>query len=154
MEQIEYRLLRNNDEFEPLYHYDVEEVEAAARKMCEFYIKDNTTYQVVSIAKEPRLTAIYVKEFSNNDQYKDEKNYVHVTLEIRKFVSKYESPLIKVLENTNHLEVLRHLQSDFIYIPMDGKKYLEYKLTATEIDEGRNTYVYYCQPTDVVVEYS
>jgi len=153
MELLEYRLLKEEGNYEALYHYKVDEVEAATRKMCEFYIKDNLVFQLVSVAKEPQLTALYVKKCSINDSFLDEKAYQDVTLEIRKYISKNVAPLIQVIENTTHLEVLRHMQSDFIYIPLTSNKYLEHKIVSTEIDEQRNTYVYYCEPTDVVIDY-
>jgi len=153
LEQLEYRLLKDDEDFDILYHYELDDVEAAARKMSEFYVKDNTVFQTVSVAKEPLATAIYVKEFSSNTPFTDEKTYSGINLEIRKFNNIGDSPLLKTIENTTHLEVLRHFQSDFIYIPMKEEKFLEYKLVSTEIDEQRNTYVYYCEPTHTMLRY-
>lgn len=153
MEKIEYRYLKEDESFEPLYHYNLDEIEAATRKLCEFYVKENTVYQVVSIALEPTLTVIYVKHFDWNKKFVDERTYYGVSIEIRKFSNYGDSPVIKVHENITHLEVLKYLQSDYIYIHLNEKKYLEYKLMATEIDEERSTYVYYVEPTDIVVEY-
>ncbi|MBM7691944.1 hypothetical protein JOC77_001354 [Peribacillus deserti] len=155
MENLEYRLNDNFQGYPALFQYqNLDTAELACRMSCEYYIKNAEVYRVVSSAVEPHANCVlYVEKEGSNHPYPDEKMYRGITIEIREFISKDNSPLLDVLELNYHTEALKYLQSDFIYTREIGKKgtFNEMELVCTEIDEDRGNYVFYGKRTGVQV---
>ena len=62
MAKLEYRLLKPDDTFVSIYHYQSIELEQIlARRECEFFVKEGVTYKQTSSAVEDDIHIVYVK---------------------------------------------------------------------------------------------
>src|SRR6478752_1207274 len=71
MGKLEYRLLKPDDTFVSIYHYQSIELEQIlARRECEFFVKEGVTYKQTSSAVEDDIHIIYVKEHEHGPKDK------------------------------------------------------------------------------------
>jgi hypothetical protein len=146
--RLEYRLLDETRGFPVLYYYDqIERMEVSMRFACYYFVKDRTVYERASCAIEEQTFVIYVTE-SEEEKVLDlgaphpvTGNGIRVELrEYKEDTALY--PVVHEYKFHSASDALLHLQSDFLYV--GGR---EWKMTSTEIDEDRRTYVIYAQPT-------
>lgn len=83
MGKLEYRLLKPDDTFVSIYHYQSIELEQIlARRECEFFVKEGVTYKQTSSAVEDDIHIIYVKEHEHGRKEQaedDNRDYVRST---------------------------------------------------------------------------
>jgi hypothetical protein len=146
---LEYRRLKWNDEYEPLYHYpNIELEQILARRECEFFVKNGVTYKQVSSAKEGNLFVIYVQIYEESaPDTEDSDAREGIKLEIRELNERQNHPLIQTYHFHHHLDVLSVIGSVYIY--EQGK---EWERDSAEIDEDRMVYILYVTPTGYEVE--
>jgi hypothetical protein len=144
MARLEYRLFGEGSTFPLLYQYDrVDQEEVSLRFACDYFIKESTVYEKTSCAVEVDSYVIYVKRsleekvapWSSPGQAKSGG----LCLELREY-SDYTADyrLVHTYIFRNSLEMLLHLQANYLY-----REGVEWSRTSTEIDEDRETYVYY-----------
>ncbi|MGM9924377.1 MAG: hypothetical protein ACI35R_09035 [Bacillus sp. (in: firmicutes)] len=141
---LEYRLWKGNEEYIPLYHYDYIDIEQIiTRRECEFFVKEGVTYKQISSAIEKNIYVIYV-EIYEEGQKEPVRGGIDgsITLEIRELNTLKGHPLLETRYMDSHIEVLSVIGSTFIFI-----NNLECERDSAEIDEDRNVYVLYVQPT-------
>ncbi len=145
--RLEYRLLDEGNSYPVLYFYDnIEEGEIALRFACDYFIKDNMTFEKTSNSVELEGYVVYVQKKEEPSCSDDNSNFTldaGIWVELREYrqgVSGY--PLVHTFKFTDYLTALLHLQSDFIYFM--GR---EWQKSSAEIDEDRRVYVIYAQPT-------
>lgn len=141
---LEYRLIKNKNEYEPLYHYNNIEIEQIlARRECEFFVKEGITYKQDSSAIEDEKHIIYVEEYKKEpEDVEDITANGTIKLEIRELSDLMSHPLLASKYFTNHLEVLTYIGTIYIYI--NG---VEWERDSAEIDEDRLVYVLYMTRT-------
>ncbi|WP_349407324.1 hypothetical protein [Pseudalkalibacillus sp. SCS-8] len=144
-DRLEYRLFDERNGFPALYHYEgLTTGELFARRMCDFYIKNNQIYSKTSTAYESDLFVIYLSIDSKEEVFDDAPTYEYVTLELREWKEYVDSPILHTIACQNHEEVLGYIGSD--YIQLQGN---EYEKVAAEIDEDRRAYILYVQPSSI-----
>ncbi|NHN33414.1 hypothetical protein [Paenibacillus agricola] len=144
MARLEYRLFGEGNTFPVLYYYDrIDLDEVSMRFACDYFIKEGTVYEKTSCAAEVDGYVIYVKRsleekpapWGSPRQGKSNG----LSLELREF-SEYTADykLIHTFVFQKSLEMLLRLQANYVY-----REGVEWSRTSTEIDEDRETYVYY-----------
>ncbi|TYR81654.1 hypothetical protein FZC66_07425 [Priestia megaterium] len=142
---LEYRLLKVNDTYVSLYHYEsIELDEILARRECEFFVKEGVTYKQRSSAIEDDIYIIYVDEYEYAPKQEKEGVSDYLTVEIREFNSYRDYPLVEIKTFGTHLEVLSYIGAVYTY---HNQK--EWERDSAEIDEDRQVYVLYVQETGV-----
>jgi hypothetical protein len=146
--RLEYRMLDEANDYPVLYSYeDLDAGEIASRFACDNFIKDGVVYEKTSCAIELMVYVIYIQEVSRAESGEDDGNVAPVSRGVRLEVRQDgESPspglLIQNLEFTDSMDVVLHLESDYLYW-MGG----EWLKTMTVLDEDRKVYVYYAKPS-------
>ncbi|MGM7701394.1 hypothetical protein ACSVDE_06675 [Pseudalkalibacillus sp. Hm43] len=142
-DRLEYRLFDEKNGFPALYHYEgLTSGELFARRMCDFYIKNNQIYTKTSTAYETDLFVIYLSVDAKEEVFDDAPIYEYVTIELREWKEHVDSPVLHTIECQNHEEVVGYIGSDYIQL-----KNAEYETVASEIDEDRRAYVMYIKPS-------
>lgn len=147
MARLEYRLFDESQGFPVLYYYEgIERQEVSLRFACYYFVKDRNVYERVSCAIEEGTFVIYVSE-SDEEKVLD-LNAPHpvsgsgIRLELRHYREDTAIyPVVHEYKFHSASDALLHLQSDFHYV-QEG----EWKMSSTEIDEDRRTYVIYAEP--------
>ncbi|RKQ11983.1 hypothetical protein [Ureibacillus endophyticus] len=141
---LEYRLKKGSNEFEPIYYYpDIDLGEILARRECEFFVKNGTTYKQLSSGIENQLFVIYVEIYEEEPPLeKIEMTKSTVSLEIRELNARKNYPLITMKHYNNHFDILSVIGSVYTYY--DEK---EWERDSAEIDEDRKTYILYVSST-------
>ncbi|RFU67278.1 hypothetical protein D0469_15370 [Peribacillus saganii] len=145
---LEYRLLKATEDYTALYHYEHIELEQiAARRECEFFVKEGVTYKQVSSAKEQKLYIIYVKIHEESPREPvDPAGIGTMKLEVRELDAIRNHPVIDSFYLDNHMQVLGVIGCTFHYF--QGK---EWERDSAEIDEDRRVYVLYVSPTGLTI---
>lgn len=148
MTRLEYRLLDETNQFPVLYYYEpIEKDEVSLRFACDYFVKGHMVYEKTSCAVEADRYVIYVKR-STEERAVD---YAHtaaprwgsIRMELREFSEgTHHYPLVHTYYFKDDDDAVLHLQSDYLY--WNGR---EWEKTSTEVDEDRQVYVYYAQPT-------
>jgi len=146
MATLEYRQMDENQTFPLLYYYEnIDITEIATRFACDYFVKDEVTYEKTSCASQPPLYTIYVQKAEQQewlDSGPSLRSGKGLKLELRQFLQNAAYfPEIHIFEVDSNRELLLLLQSDYLY--WLGQ---EWQKTSTEIDEDRKTYVYYAVP--------
>lgn len=149
MARLEYRLYQEGGEFPLLYYYDrMGREESALRFACDYFVKEGVVYEKTSCAVEDSCYVIYVKQANDERTMpwgSPRTNGMHgLTLELRefkKFGADYR--LVHTFVLPDSLEAMLYLQANYLYA--EGKEW--YK-TSVEIDEDRETFVYYAVESD------
>jgi hypothetical protein len=147
--RLEYRLYGEDVGFPLLVYYDpIDREEAALRFACDYFIKDGTVYEKTSCAVEDTCYVVYVKRAAEErvmpwgQTGAGEPRGLRMELrEYREFGADYR--LVHTYLFQDSLETMLHLQANYLY--WDG---VEWFRTSTEIDEDRETFVYYAVISD------
>lgn len=148
MARLEYRLFAEGGEtFPVLYDYgQIGRDEVALRFACDYFVKGGRVYEKTSCAVESDGYVIYVKEAEEERAIPwsrpDARGPRGICMELREFkegVADYR--LVETFRFPNTLEAMLHVQADYVY--SEGR---EWQRTSAEIDEDRETYVFYAIP--------
>lgn len=148
MSRLEYRQLDEANNYPVLYYYDdLDTGEIASRFACSNFIKDGVVYEKTSCAIEAMTYVIYVQEVGKAENVEGGGGVAPVGKGVRLEVRQDgESPspglMIQNLEFSDSMDVVLHLESDYLYW-MGG----EWLKTMTVLDEDRKVYVYYAKPS-------
>jgi len=145
---LEYRLFDEEKGFPALYHYDsIPKDEIVMRFLCDYLVKDGVVYEKTSNAMEANLYVIYVK--LANDEIPVPMNrrstvgMGFIVMEIREYrEDALEYPIINNLELSTLTDLALIAQCN--YIMLEG---VEWEQTSLEVDEDRQTYVFYAKRT-------
>ncbi|WP_028550371.1 hypothetical protein [Paenibacillus sp. UNC451MF] len=149
MARLEYRLYEEGGDFPLLYYYEqIERDEVALRFACDYLVKEGNVYEKTSCAIEESCYVIYVKPSEDEKVMSWEKpasgSRQGFTMELREFqefATDYQ--LVHTYPITDSLDVMLYLAANYLYI--DGQ---EWYRTSAEIDEDRETFVYYAVKSD------
>lgn len=150
MARLEYRKYNEGSrEFPLLYYYDrIGRDEAALRFACDYFVKEGRVYEKTSCAVEADCWVIYVKEAEDERTMPWGKPQEGLPRGVRMELREYKSwtadyRLVTTYSFADTLEAMLHLQANYLYV--DG---VEWSRTSTEIDEDRETYVFYAEPAE------
>ncbi|MCZ8512488.1 hypothetical protein O9H85_08580 [Paenibacillus filicis] len=148
MARLEYReYTEGSSEFPLLYYYDrIRGDEAALRFACDYFVKDGKVYEKTSCAVEAACWVVYVREAEGERVMPWRAPEPGLTRGVRMELREYRDwtadyRLVTTYNFGDTLEAMLHLQANYLYV--DG---VEWSRTSTEIDEDRETYVFYAQP--------
>ncbi|TVY08762.1 hypothetical protein [Paenibacillus cremeus] len=149
MSRLEYRLYAEGSETYPLlYYYDrIGKDEVLLRFACDYFIKDGRVYEKTSCAVEASCYVIYVQEAEDErvmPLWGTPKGFSRraITMELREYQEgTADYPLIRTFSFPDPQEALLHLQANYLMV---GDT--EWCRTSAEIDEDRETYVFYAVP--------
>ena len=146
MPHFEYRLNDEANNYPVLYYYEaMDDIEAAMRFICDYFVKEGKTYLKTVSAVEPPNFVMYVEEVPDDASEDGNANNQAlpsgIAVEVREYkegASQY--PLIHQFGFISQVQAFSYLLADTMIL--FGQ---EWKKTSTEIDEDRQAYVYYCQ---------
>jgi len=146
--RFEYRLNNEAEDYPILYFYEnMDEVEAAMRFVCDYFVKEGRTWLKTASAIETAQYVMYMEEVPadtaevGNATQPVMPGWIAVEVrEYREGVSEY--PLIHQFGFPSQVQALAHLIADTMIL--FGQ---EWEKTSTEIDEDRQAYIYYCRKT-------
>jgi len=146
--RFEYRLNNEAEDYPILYFYEnMDEVEAAMRFVCDYFVKEGRTWLKTASAIETAQYVMYLEETpadtaeAGNTTQPVMPGWIAVEVrEYREGVSEY--PLIHQFSFPSQVQALAHLIADTMIL--FGQ---EWEKTSTEIDEDRQAYIYYCRKT-------
>ncbi|MDF2960153.1 MAG: hypothetical protein K0S39_1888 [Paenibacillus sp.] len=149
MPRLEYRLYGEEGGFPLLYYYDrMGREETALRFACDYLVKESTVYEKTSCAIEDECYVIYVKRAEDeramlwDKPHEGKPRGLKMELrEYREFGTDYR--LVHTFSFRDDLEAMLHLEANYVYV--DGQ---EWYRTSTEIDEDRETFVFYAVPAE------
>ena len=148
MPRFEYRLNNEAEDYPILNFYEnMDEVEAAMRFVCDYFVKEGRTWLKTASAIETAQYVMYLEETpadtaeAGNATQPVMPGWIAVEVrEYREGVSEY--PLIHQFGFPSQVQALAHLIADTMIL--FGQ---EWEKTSTEIDEDRQAYIYYCRKT-------
>lgn len=146
MPHFEYRLNEESKNYPVLYFYEaMDDIEAAMRFICDYYVKDGKTYLKTASAVEPPNFVMYVEEVPDDASEDGNANNQALPSGIAVEVREYREgavhyPLIHQFGFDSQVQAFSYLLADTMIL--FGQ---EWEKTSTEIDEDRQAYVYYCQ---------
>ncbi|WP_201318446.1 hypothetical protein [Paenibacillus sp. EPM92] len=149
MARLEYRLYTEGGEtFPVLYYYEqIGRDEAALRFACDYFVKSGRVYEKTSCAVESDGYVIYVKEAEEERtmpwRRPDANGPRGIYMELREYSEgTADYRLVETYRFADTLEAMLHVQANYLYA--EGR---EWQRTSSEIDEDRETYVYYAIST-------
>ena len=146
MPRFEYRLNDSSKKYPVVYYYEaMDEVEAAMRIICDYFVKEGRTYLKTHSSVEPPNIVIYVEEADDDPAEADNaQNKLlpgGIAVEVREYLEgAAEYPLVHQFGFVSQIQAVSYLIADSMVL--FGQKW---EKTSTEIDEDRRAYVYYCQ---------
>ena len=146
MPRFEYRLNDESKSYPIVYYYeDMDDIEAAMRFICDYFVKDGKTYLKTASAVEPPNFVMYVEEVpddaSENGNANNQALPSGIAVEVREYrEGAVTYPLIHQFGFAGQVQAFSYLLADTMIL--FGQ---EWEKTSTEIDEDRQAYVYYCQ---------
>ena len=149
MPRFEYRLNDETKDYPLLYYYEaMNDVEAAMRFICDYFVKEGKTWLKNASAVEAMQFVIYVEAVPEDTAESDNVaikpalsgGIAVEVLEYREGAVEY--PLIHQFRFDSQVKAFAHLLADTL--TLFGQ---EWEKTSTEIDEDRQAYVYYCRKT-------
>ncbi|WP_159887052.1 hypothetical protein [Paenibacillus puerhi] len=148
MARLEYRLYKERSEtFPVLYEYDqIGRDEAALRFACDYFVKDGRVFEKTSCAVEEQLYVIYVKEASDECtmpwRRPDQDGPRGIYMELREYrEGTADYRLVETFRFADTLDAMLHMQANYLYA-----EDREWERSSTEVDEDRETYVFYAEP--------
>ncbi|MEK8131978.1 hypothetical protein WMW72_29125 [Paenibacillus filicis] len=148
MARLEYRLYtEGNETFPVLYQYDrLGRDEAALRFACDYFVKDGQVYEKTSCAVESDAYVIYViqaeDERTMSWRRPDAEGPRGIYMELREYrEGTADYRLVETLRFADTLDLMLHMQANYLYA-----EDREWERTSTEVDEDRETYVFYASP--------
>jgi hypothetical protein len=147
MVRLEYRLFEEGGDLPLLYYYEgIGREEVSLRFVCDYLVKDGRVYEKTSTAVEDACFVIYVKPAEEERAMPWSKPHsgatAGLTMELREyneFGADYR--LIHTYSFRDSLEANLVLQANYLY--RDGQEWCR---TSAEIDEDRETFVFYAVP--------
>ena len=146
MPRFEYRLNDESKGYPVLYYYEaMDDIEAAMRFICDYYVKEGKTYLKTASAVEPPNFVMYVEEVPDDASEDGNANNQAlpsgIAVEVREYrEGAVQYPLIHQFGFNSQVQAFSYLLADTMIL--FGQ---EWEKTSTEIDEDRQAYVYYCQ---------
>ncbi|WP_342746572.1 hypothetical protein [Paenibacillus rigui] len=146
--RLEYRLYEEGGDLPLLYYYeDIEREETALRFACDYLVKDGKVYEKTSCAVEAGCYVIYVKPAEDERPMPWGKPALEghrgMCMELREYRDTGDDyRLVHTFRFLDTLDAMLHLQANYLYV--DGQ---EWYRSSAEIDEERETFVYYAVMT-------
>lgn len=140
---LEYRLDDSEMNYPTIYHLKgITSAEINARKLCRFFVHNDTAFEMSYTALEEDCHVIYVKKHKHEEGYDGGINYEGLLgIEVRKATEIGRREVIHYFDCPTHSDILGFATSDIIYIDS-----IEYQHTCFELDQDRMTYVMYVRP--------
>ena len=148
MPRFEYRLNDVAQDYPILYFYEnMDEVEAAMRFVCDYFVKDGKTWLKNASAVSGMEYVMYMEEVPTDSAESGNRAQKAlpsgIAVEVREYrEGALDYPLIHQFAFNSQLQALAHLLADTLML--FGQ---EWEKTSTEVDEDRQAYIYYCRKT-------
>lgn len=148
MPRFEYRLNDVAQDYPILYFYEnMDEVEAAMRFVCDYFVKDGKTWLKNASAVSGMEYVMYMEEVPTDSAEAGNRAQKAlpsgIAVEVREYrEGALDYPLIHQFAFNSQLQALAHLLADTLML--FGQ---EWEKTSTEVDEDRQAYIYYCRKT-------
>lgn len=148
MPRFEYRLNDAAQDYPILYFYEnMDEVEAAMRFVCDYFVKDGKTWLKNASAVSGMEYVMYMEEVPTDSAEAANRAQKAlpsgIAVEVREYrEGALDYPLIHQFAFNSQLQALAHLLADTLML--FGQ---EWEKTSTEVDEDRQAYIYYCRKT-------
>ena len=148
MPRFEYRLNDAAQDYPILYFYEnMDEVEAAMRFVCDYFVKDGKTWLKNTSAVSGMEYVMYMEEVPTDSAEAGNRAQKAlpsgIAVEVREYrEGALDYPLIHQFAFNSQLQALAHLLADTLML--FGQ---EWEKTSTEVDEDRQAYIYYCRKT-------
>ena len=148
MPRFEYRINDAAKDYPVLYYYEaIDDVEAAMRFICDYFVKEGKTWLKTSSAVEAAQLVMYVEAVDTDESEAGNTTKPvlpgGIAVEVREYrEGAADYPLIHQFGFDSQVKALTHLLADTMML--FGQ---EWEKTSTEIDEDRQAYVYYCRKT-------
>ena len=148
MPRFEYRLNDAAQDYPILYFYEnMDEVEAAMRFVCDYFVKDGKTWLKNASAVSGLEYVMYMEEVPTDSAEAANRAQKAlpsgIAVEVREYrEGALDYPLIHQFAFNSQLQALAHLLADTQML--FGQ---EWEKTSTEVDEDRQAYIYYCRKT-------
>lgn len=142
---LEYRLDDEEANYPTFFHLKgISPDEIHTRKLCEFFVYNDTVFVNSFTALEENCHVIYVKKdpVEEGYDYPIIYNDNELCIEVRKAKGIGKREIIHSFDCHSHSEALSFATSDIIYI--EG---VEYRHVSFEIDQDRRVYVMYVKPS-------
>ena len=148
MPRFEYRLNDVAQDYPILYFYEnMDEVEAAMRFVCDYFVKDGKTWLKNASAVSGMEYVMYMEEVPTDSAESGNRAQKAlpsgIAVEVREYrEGAVDYPLVHQFGFNSQLQALAYLLADTVML--FGQ---EWEKTSTEVDEDRQAYVYYCRKT-------
>ena len=148
MPRFEYRLNDAAQDYPLIFYYEnMDEVEAAMRFVCDYFVKDGKTWLKNASAVSGMEYVMYMEEVPTDSAEAGNRAQKALPSGIAVEVWEYREgaldyPLIHQFAFNSQLQALAHLLADTLML--FGQ---EWEKTSTEVDEDRQAYIYYCRKT-------
>jgi hypothetical protein len=146
MPRLEYRLNNKVQNYPIVYYYEsMDDVEAAMRFICDYFVKEGKTYLKTASAVEPPNFVIYVEaveeDVAEEGNAKNQLLPKGIAVEVREYQEGAPNyPVIHQFGFDSQVQAFSYLLADTMIL--FGQ---EWEKTSAEIDEDRQAYVYYCR---------
>ena len=148
MPRFEYRLNDAAQDYPILYFYEnMDEVEAAMRFVCDYFVKDGKTWLKNASAVSGMEYVMYMEEVPTDSAESGNRAQKAlpsgIAVEVREYrEGALDYPLINQFAFNSELQAVAHLLADTL-----RRFGQEWEKTSTEVDEDRQAYIYYCRKT-------
>ena len=148
MPRFEYRLNDAAQDYPLIFYYEnMDEVEAAMRFVCDYFVKDGKTWLKKTSAVSGMEYVMYMEEVPTDSAESGNRAQKAlpsgIAVEVREYrEGALDYPLIHQFAFNSQLQALAHLLADTLML--FGQ---EWEKTSTEVDEDRQAYIYYCRKT-------
>ena len=148
MPRFEYRLNDAAQDYPLIFYYEnMDEVEAAMRFVCDYFVKDGKTWLKNTSAVSGMEYVMYMEEVPTDSAESGNRAQKAlpsgIAVEVREYrEGALDYPLIHQFSFNSQLQALAHLLADTLML--FGQ---EWEKTSTEVDEDRQAYIYYCRKT-------
>ena len=148
MPRFEYRLNDAAQDYPLIFYYEnMDEVEAAMRFVCDYFVKDGKTWLKNTSAVSGMEYVMYMEEVPTDSAESGNRAQKAlpsgIAVEVREYrEGALDYSLIHQFAFNSQLQALAHLLADTLML--FGQ---EWEKTSTEVDEDRQAYIYYCRKT-------
>ena len=148
MPRFEYRLNDAAQDYPLIFYYEnMDEVEAAMRFVCDYFVKDGKTWLKNASAVSGMEYVMYMEEVPTDSAEAGNRAQKAlpsgIAVEVREYrEGALDYPLIHQFAFNSQLQALAHLLA--VTLMLFGQ---EWEKTSTEVDEDRQAYIYYCRKT-------
>ena len=148
MPRFEYRLNDAAQDYPLIFYYEnMDEVEAAMRFVCDYFVKDGKTWLKNASAVSGMEYVMYMEEVPTDSAESGNRAQKAlpsgIAVEVREYrEGALDYPLIHQFAFNSQLQALAHLLADTLMLFRQ-----EWEKTSTEVDEDRQAYIYYCRKT-------